>query len=360
MSIFSVQARKHTAFYDNLMSASVSRTPGRERAAAEPPFVGTRDTSSSESAREVSRSSEKSHVNRTHVVSAMSSYRGRLTLQRRSRRKTGTDRTREDTGTESSHNNTSPAPEKKRLTLQRRTRTPSMMDTTKSGQQQQQPTSKVLSEPNGRTPGSLFRTASLREAAPKLSGAPGAQTQRESSPSSSSSSRTHLLEARAHTFKTPTKKTPFEKIASKRDVFEKLSSKEAPKPVVHRSAGLERPQTRAHQPVAAPRVSKASPPGAHRPNTGLQDRKATSSSCAKPEATSDPSLVQTSEDVRQQESLKMENSAVTVAVRVRPFSARCVLCGLHKTSSERAHTQLLLSATANGGSAGVKPRDLLY
>lgn len=328
------------------MSASVSRAPGRERPAgikaAEPPFLGTRETSSSESASEVSRSSEKSHVNRTYVASAMSKggsgqqapYRGRLTLQRRSRRKTA-ERTREEAGTESSHN-TTPAPEK-RLTLQRRTRTPSMMDKTKSSRgfssTGQQPTSKVLSEPNGRTPG-LLRSASLRETAPKFSEVPeaAAQTQRERArrEAPSSAARTLLLEDRAHTFKTPTKKTPFEKIAAKRDVFEKLASKEAPKPAAHKSASLERPQTRAHQagdakaqPVAAPRVSKALA-GVHRPNAALQERKATTSS-AKPEAATEPTLIQTSENQRQQDSLKMENSAVTVAVRVRPFSARFVL-----------------------------------
>uniref|UniRef100_A0AAX7VW16 Kinesin-like protein KIF14 n=1 Tax=Astatotilapia calliptera TaxID=8154 RepID=A0AAX7VW16_ASTCA len=101
-----------------------------------------------------------------------------------------------------------------------------------------------------------------------------------------------------HTFKTPTRKTPFERIAAKRDVFERLAGKEAPKPALVKSASLERPKPRAQQaentkPFPAPRISKTT--------SGV-----------------------TSEGLKQQDLLKMENSAVTVAVRVRPFSARLV------------------------------------
>uniref|UniRef100_A0A8C4DI56 Kinesin-like protein KIF14 n=1 Tax=Dicentrarchus labrax TaxID=13489 RepID=A0A8C4DI56_DICLA len=222
----------------------------------------------------LSKSSDKSRqVNRTYVVSALSKsgsgqqtpYRGRLTLQRSSR-------------------DTTPAPEK-RLTLQRRTRTPSM---------DKSPTPKVLSEPNGRAP-----------------------------------------EDQAHTFKTPTKKTPFEKIAARRDVFERLAGKEAPKPLAAKSLSLERPKSRAQQaedakPVPAPRVSKASS-GVHKTSAPLQVRK-TSTSSQKGDATqtrtSTPAPAPASTEqslscaLRQHDSFKMENSAVTVAVRVRPFNAR--------------------------------------
>ncbi|XP_017268937.1 kinesin-like protein KIF14 isoform X2 [Kryptolebias marmoratus] len=346
MSIFSVQARKHTAIYDHLISSSTSRTPGRERPAelksTEPLSLGTSDISSAESACEVSRTSEKSRhgVNRTYVVSATSKggsgqqtpHRGRLTLQRRSRRKTGAERTREETGTDGSHSST-PAPEK-RLTLQRRTRTPSMMDKSTRGQRGvsgtgQQPTPKVLGEPNGRTPG-LFRSASLREPAPKTAAQTQARCAQRETPSSSAAR--HLLDDRAQTFRTPTRKTPFEKIAAKRDVFEKLASKEAPKPAAVKRASPERPRSRAHQagdarapPAAAPRLCKAAT-GAHKPNTAVLERK-TATSSAKPERTvartsTEQPLIHPGEGVRQQDSFKMENSAVTVAVRVRPFSAR--------------------------------------
>ncbi|XP_051233248.1 kinesin-like protein KIF14 [Dicentrarchus labrax] len=351
MSLFSVQARKHTAYYDHLMSTSTSRTPGRERKTTDT-TLGKSERTSGESACEDSRSSDKSRqVNRTYVVSALSKsgsgqqtpYRGRLTLQRRSRRKTGADTT-EKTMIESSRD-TTPAPEK-RLTLQRRTRTPSM-DKSVYGQRAVsgtglQPTPKVLSEPNGRAPG-LFRSMSLRDSASKSKGKEtAAHVETHARPAASktpsscaSSSITRQLEDQAHTFKTPTKKTPFEKIAARRDVFERLAGKEAPKPLAAKSLSLERPKSRAQQaedakPVPAPRVSKASS-GVHKTSAPLQVRK-TSTSSQKGDATqtrtSTPAPAPASTEqslscaLRQHDSFKMENSAVTVAVRVRPFNAR--------------------------------------
>ncbi|XP_006792143.1 kinesin-like protein KIF14 [Neolamprologus brichardi] len=334
MSIFSVQARKHTAYYDNLLSTSTSRTPCRERKIADT-TLGKSVTASGESVCEDSRSSDKSRpVNRTYVVSALSKsgsgqqtpYRARLTLQRRSRRKTGAE-TAEQTMTDSSQSTTA-APEK-RLTLQRRTRTPSM---DKSGRGQPgglQSTPKVLGEPNGRTPG-IFRSMSLRETATHVQ-TQGRFAQNKTSSSSSSSSRNT---DDTHTFKTPTRKTPFERIAAKRDVFERLAGKEAPKPVLVKSASLERPKPRAQQaentkPFPAPRISKTTS-GVRRPDTTLQVIKTKTSNQKRDVTqvrTSDPAppeqiLPSTSEGLKQQDLLKMENSAVTVAVRVRPFSAR--------------------------------------
>lgn len=335
MSIFSVQARKHTAFYDHLMS----KTSGRERPAAlkasEPPSLGKSELSSAESACEVSRLSEKSHVNRTYVVSAASKpgsgqqtpYRGRLALQRRSRRKTGAERMTEETATESSQNST-PAPEK-RLTLQRRTRTPSMMERSSRGQRGvsgaagQQATPKVLGEPNGRTPG-LLRSASLRETVPKTLKVPEAQVK---SSSSSFPARQLLEDGGAQTFKTPTKKTPFEKIAARREVFEKMASKEPTKPMALKSGSMERPRDAKALPVPVPRVSKAST-CVHRPSTAVQERKSNTVN-AKPDVPStEHALIQPSEGLKLQDSFKMENSAVAVAVRVRPFSARFVIIRL--------------------------------
>ena len=334
MSLFSVQARKHTAFYDHLMTTSRKATDTT---------LGKSEITSGESACEDSRSSDKSRqVNRTYVVSALSKSgsgqqtpgRGRLTLQRRSRR-----RTAEKTMVESSQNST-PAPEK-RLTLQRRTRTPSM-DKSAHGQRGVsgaglQTTPKVLSEPNGRTP-SLFRSISLRESATKgqrreTAAAAKVESQAHSKTPSSSTSR--QLQDQAQTFKTPTKKTPFGKIAARRDVFERLAAKEAPKPVAVKSASLERPKSRTQQagdakPVAAPRVSKVSA-GVHRPHASLRARE-TSTSNQKGDLTPAPApaqhtLSRPSEalSVKQHNPLKMENSALTVAVRVRPFSARFVM-----------------------------------
>ncbi|XP_010778419.1 kinesin-like protein KIF14 [Notothenia coriiceps] len=344
MSLFSVQARKHTAYYDQLVAPP--RTPGRERPAqrkSAETTEGKLEITSRSSACEDSRSSDKSRKgNRTYVVSVLSKsssgqqtpYRGRLTLQRRSRRKTGSE-TAETTLLESSQS-TTPVPEK-RLTLQRRTRTPSMGKSThmqrvvSGGGLQTTPT--VLSEPNGRAAG-VFRSTSLRESTCKSKGAASVETQgRKTLSKYVSTSR--QLEDQAHTFKTPTKKTPFGKIAARRDVFEKLARTDAPKPVAVKSASLERPKSRIQQventkPVAAPRVMNASS-GVHKISTALQVRKTSTSgqkgdaSQARTSTTPAPPtmhLSRSSEAQQTQDSLKMENSAVTVAVRLRPFNAR--------------------------------------
>lgn len=351
MSLFSVQARKHTAYYDHLMSTSTSRTPGRERLAerkATDTTLGKSEITSGDSACEDSRSSDKSRqVNRTYVVSALSKsgsgqhtpYRARLTLQRRSRRKS---QTAENTMVESSQNTTA-APEK-RLTLQRRTRTPSM-DKSAYGQRGVsgtgvKSTPKVLSEPNGRTP-VLFRSTSLRETASQSKGRDTVgHVDTQGTPASRKTpSISRQLDDQAHTFKTPTKKTPFEKIAAKRDVFERLAVREAPKPVALKSGYLERPKSRGQEaedtkPVPAPRVSKA-PAGVHKPHGTPQVRKTSTLSqrsdvtqartSTPAPAPKEDTLSRSSDAVRQQDSFKMENSAVTVAVRVRPFSARYVM-----------------------------------
>ncbi|XP_033476758.2 kinesin-like protein KIF14 [Epinephelus lanceolatus] len=348
MSLFSVQARKHTTYYDHLMTTS--RTPGRERLAerkATDTTISKSEITSGESACEDSRLSDKSRqVNRTYIVSALSksgsgqqtSYRGRLTLQRRSRRKTGSE-TAEKTMVESSQN-TTPAPEK-RLTLQRRTRTPSMDKSThvQGGVSSTglQPTPKILSEPNGRTPG-VLRSTSLRETAASV------ETHGRPAHCKTPSSTTKL-EDQARIFKTPTRTTQFQKIATKREVFERLAGKDAPKPVAVKSASLERPKSRAQQvedakPVPAPRGSKAASAGVHKPNSTLHVRKTSNSSqrvdvtqtrTSTPAPAPGPGpgpapteqlLSRHSQALEQQDSLKMENSAVTVAVRVRPFNAR--------------------------------------
>ncbi|XP_077441325.1 kinesin-like protein KIF14 isoform X2 [Vanacampus margaritifer] len=334
MSLFGVQTKKHTPYYDHLMSTT--RTPGRE-CLAERKAVKTPSGDSDKS----------SSLNRTYVVSALSKngqapYRGRLTLQRRSRRKTGAD-SAEDTVVERSQNTATTAPEK-RMTLQRRPKTPSM---DKSAQVPRVVSSmsahatKILQESNGRS-ATVCRSIILREAASKIREPTNhLETQEEmvhnKTPSSSSqsvSSTGRPSDEQSQTFKTPTRKTPFVKIAARRDVFEKLSVKETPKPVV-KSVSLDSSKSRVtkqvdgSKPAPVPRTSKT---GVLKATTASQARPTATTSCLKPEitrtltSTSAPapkkSLPCPSEASKTQDSLKMENSAVTVAVRLRPFNAR--------------------------------------
>ncbi|XP_061636315.1 kinesin-like protein KIF14 [Phyllopteryx taeniolatus] len=348
MSLFSVQTKKHTTYYDHLMSTT--RTPGRQCLAErktvktlakyEPP--PPEDSACDDS-------DKSSTLNRTYVVSALSkggqtAYRGRLTLQRRSRRKTGAD-SAEATVVEPSQNTFTPAPEK-RMTLQRRTKTPSMDKSAQAPRVVSSVSSharpKILQESNGRT-SPLYRSISLRETASKGREAAsdlGAQGKlaHNKTPSSSSQSLTSTgrpSDEQAQTFKTPTKTTPFVKIAARRDVFEKLTLKETPKPVQVKSVSLDRSKSRVSKQaedgksVPVPRTVKAGVPKA---STASHVRGTDAASCLKPENTRTPttssapppkqSLPRPTEASKTQDSLKMENSAVTVAVRVRPFNAR--------------------------------------
>ncbi|XP_029939513.1 kinesin-like protein KIF14 [Salarias fasciatus] len=129
-------------------------------------------------------------VNRTYVVSELSN--GKLTLQRRSRRNTGTESAEKLTAENSQ--NTTPAPEK-RLTLQRRMRTNSACKDTPDSQG-------ILSEINGRTPSS-FNLVSER----KITWQPkGAGT---IAPSSTGSP----VIGQASVFKTPGKQTQVEPVS---------------------------------------------------------------------------------------------------------------------------------------------------
>nr|XP_057929608.1 kinesin-like protein KIF14 [Doryrhamphus excisus] len=330
MSLLSVQTRKHTAYNNPLMSTT--RTPGRE-------FLAERKAvKSGVSAFE--DEDKSSAINRTYVISALSKRgqtpcRGRLTLQRRSRRKTGAD-SAEDTAMESSQNNVTAVPDK-RLTLQRRTKTPSVDTNALVAVAGSPARPKILQEFNGRT-AALHRSISLRETASKgreASGQPetqGRPAQDKTPPSSSLNPAGKPQVEQAHTFKTPTRKTPFGKIAARRDVFEKLNLKDTPKPVLVKSASLDRSKSRKQaeftKPVPTPHPSKAAvlkantatrvkaPAGAL---ASKADLTTTSTSAPGP---SQQSLPRPSEVSKPQDSLKMENSAVTVAVRVRPFNAR--------------------------------------
>ncbi|KAK7889810.1 hypothetical protein WMY93_025370 [Mugilogobius chulae] len=163
MSLFSVQARKHTAYYDSLLSTGRTTRDVKD------------STNSLMSANEdISGMSEKSRqVNRTYVVSALAKsgngpqtpYRARLTLQRRSsKRRSGSGRTFVIDKSQSIASST-PAVGEKRLTLQRRTRTPSSMNKSVNRGSRMSTNAplteaNVLSKPNGKT-AVLFRSSKL-------------------------------------------------------------------------------------------------------------------------------------------------------------------------------------------------------
>lgn len=339
MSLFSVQARKHTTYYDNVLSAA--RTLARDPKDSIVCGKSDRTTSMESVYQDISRTSERSiQINKTYVVSALSKsgngqqtpYRGRLTLQRRSRRKSRRDSTDKTTFVDSSQHRT-PAPEK-RLTLQRRTsRTPFSMDkSVHRGVSATTPrtASTVLSESNGRTT-ALFRSVSLRETANSTGKESGirVETQIRLCTKPSSLSAAKQLEDNSQTFKTPTRKTPFEKIAAKRDVFERLAAKEAPKPLHVRTASIQRSKSQPQQnvvskPVPAPRVNKVTNSVVSQSTTTSTQKKALAETSTPAPAPIKPEQPQSrpSEIVKPPDTLKMENSAVTVAVRVRPFNSR--------------------------------------
>ncbi|KAM6963082.1 uncharacterized protein FYW47_008717 [Aplochiton taeniatus] len=300
MSLFSVPTKKHTVFYDNLLS-SASRTPtsvnsmnNRNTTDRSKDDLTLGDSKSNDTTRSLDKTKD---INRTYVVSGLSKSagqqirgggtpaRGRLTLQRRK-----TAEKAEKTMNENTLNST-PAPEK-RLTLQRRTRTGSIVksedsDIRAATERQRMvsgldtQTTKVLSESNYRTPGrtGVLRCASLRDNATKTkskefatpANTPGKGVERParlaqkqplvvgrplSDVAKSDEPRT--------TVSTPTKKTQFEKIAAKKDVYEKLSGRTVTKAVAVKSASLERPKTHAllkpddRKHVAAHRANKFS------------------------------------------------------------------------------------------------------
>uniref|UniRef100_A0A8C5AJB8 Kinesin-like protein KIF14 n=1 Tax=Gadus morhua TaxID=8049 RepID=A0A8C5AJB8_GADMO len=383
MSLFSIQGRKHTTYYDHLMSSASSKTPARERLIKEQKTTQLSTHLSTDSVNSTcgeSRSVYKS-INRTYVIPGLSKSggpptpagtptRGRLTLQRRKTNNTNnTENNAEQTTAMSdpAEKTQTPAPEK-RLTLQRRTRTVVIdrsvsSDSSRAADGQRLvPTgepraTKVLSESNSRVPGMMgvLRTASLRDtvskfkvkehSAPaatpvKITDAPG-KTSHNKTPTPATRQLGELGKAEDHAkvFSTPTKRTPFERIASKKDVFEKLSVKEPiPRAVSVKNSSLERPKMRRPQaeetkPVPTPRGLKTSS-SVFKSNASLPARKTSSDEAASVQSSSTPSevppatrvsaepLVRPSELPKQQDSLKMENSAVTVAVRVRPFNAR--------------------------------------
>uniref|UniRef100_A0A6Q2YP74 Kinesin-like protein KIF14 n=1 Tax=Esox lucius TaxID=8010 RepID=A0A6Q2YP74_ESOLU len=290
MSLYSIPLKKHTAFYDQFVAPRVPNTKERKskRSLEEVAQETTKGGDSS--------SLDKSKmINTTYVVSALSKSGGqrngspapgRLTLQRR---KTGAnrDKTMSENTMEITENGT-PVVEK-RLTLQRRNRTGSIdksagCDISKATEGSRQHwvsgtdphQSKVLSESNPRTPGSAGVLRSFM----------------------------------------------------------------APKGIAVKSASLERPKTTAHvmveaaKPVPTPRFNKfpvrsqttnvtsTLTSGQVRNNVINSDLSAGRSSTLAPAVSTEPLVQPSTIQKREPETLKMENSAVTVAVRVRPFNTR--------------------------------------
>uniref|UniRef100_A0AAY4EY72 Kinesin-like protein KIF14 n=1 Tax=Denticeps clupeoides TaxID=299321 RepID=A0AAY4EY72_9TELE len=170
--------------------------------------------------------------------------------------------------------NQAQAPEK-RLTLKRRTRTASTGAPGAGRGNGGPPRPKVLSEPN--------------------TGAPWAAATDANNPPAKSPRGPPEPGGPSKTFSTPTKTTRFGTISAKKDVFERLAGRDPPPgragaPQVRRGAALMSAGHNAGQRCAAP----GGAPSAEPPTAGTAA----------------------------QEPPKMENSAVTVAVRVRPFSGR--------------------------------------
>lgn len=203
---------------------------------------------------ETSCSLDKSkEINKTYIISApksnassSASFSGaRLTLQRRKTNSKGPELSSDLQDTENQSE-----PHGKRLTLQRRTRAGSVEKGTPSAPEKKRAwvSSAVLSEPNSaRTPGrlALLRSASLRDTeskrAPKdllpptntpcRAAATEKSAVRPAHTVNSATAKVHAAHEQAKATSTPTGKTQFEKLSLKKEVFERLATRDVPKPV---------------------------------------------------------------------------------------------------------------------------------
>uniref|UniRef100_A0A671PPC8 Kinesin-like protein KIF14 n=1 Tax=Sinocyclocheilus anshuiensis TaxID=1608454 RepID=A0A671PPC8_9TELE len=253
-------------------------------------------------------------INRTYVVSALTkcgenafktpSSGARLTLQRKPSRTTTNHH--EETTQENQRG-------EKRLTLQRRTRT------------------KVLTEPNP-APSSAKETHETIKT-------PGKTSWSAQKTSSEKVSATH---DEGKPVSTPTRRTQFEKLSVKRDVFERLAGKDASRPASskHTTAGRQKPPQMSTETAKSTcgataekvqigglnrHMTPASRSAQVRRPTALMSstaRGGTGVSRAAPAEGHVPLEAVSRTSALQPQELKMENSAVTVAVRVRPFSSR--------------------------------------
>lgn len=278
--------------------------------------------------------SNSKEINKTYIISSLTSKRdeashaGRLTLQRRntnSKNTMGGDQEVSENTVNQSHG--------KRLTLQRRTRAGT--GSNEKGYHAHTPSrtekrtwtcSKILSEPNSRTGSVPLRSVSLRERGLK-------DTIKPVNTPGKSAEKAQSMGREQKTFSTPTGQTHFERVSLKKEVFEKLSAKDQPKISTAKQAGVERPKHSSAESNGGAIPSSAnkklpiigqnrSAISTVRKTTTLLSTTANTKSKPPPceavvtvESGSQPAALSPKE-------LKMENSAVTVAVRVRPFSHR--------------------------------------
>ncbi|KAI5610222.1 kinesin-like protein KIF14 isoform X1, partial [Silurus asotus] len=276
--------------------------------------------------------SNSQEINKTYIISSLTSRSdeassaGRLTLQRRNTNSKPTP-----TGDQEASENAENQNLEKRLTLQRRTRPgggpekSSYPLTSSVPEKRAWTSSKVLSEPNNRTgSASPVRSASLKERGVKSSmkdltkppvGTPGKITEKAQS-----------IGRQQNASSTPTGKTQFQRITLKKDVFEKLSAKEPARALTSKQASSEK-QKQSCSESSGPPIQGA---GDKKVAVIAQNRSTISAMkkiANQLPAASKPPVFETRVSGSQaaplsSKELKTENSAVTVAVRVRPLSHR--------------------------------------
>ncbi|KAI5101784.1 kinesin-like protein KIF14 [Silurus meridionalis] len=283
--------------------------------------------------KEVRSLSSSQEINKTYIISSLTSRSdeassaGRLTLQRRNTNSKPTP-----TGDQEASENAENQNLEKRLTLQRRTRPGGGPEksshplTSSVPEKRAWTSSKVLSEPNNRTgSASPVRSASLKERGVKSSmkdltkptvGTPGKITEKAQS-----------IGRQQNASSTPTGKTQFQRITLKKDVFEKLSAKEPARALTSKQAASEKQKQSCSESSGAP-IQGA---GDKKVAVIAQNRSTISVAMKKTAnqlpAASKPPVFETRVSGSQaaplsSKELKTENSAVTVAVRVRPLSHR--------------------------------------
>ncbi|KAL2090384.1 hypothetical protein ACEWY4_015072 [Coilia grayii] len=314
---------------------------------------------------ETTASVDKSkEINKTYIISDPTKDSSiRLALQRRNTENKDTGKG-DNSDTSNAENQIQHPP--KRLTLKRRTRTGGSVDKTPnsvrpkashrvpSGAESRQ--SKILSEPNSRTPrgSNLLRSGSTRDTVVKppvrdsvsRTHTPAPVRERAQKfvekPRAQMPTKTDISkpECQTNTVSTPTRTTQFSKISAKKEVFERLAGREASKSVSSKSTSLERHMTPSQVTSACGRSGAPRPtnrvPMSSQSRTPLNtprtaQAKSVSSNVSghsgalRSRASSEtPSAMESVSQGTEmaQDSFKMENSAVTVAVRVRPFSSR--------------------------------------
>lgn len=257
-------------------------------------------------------------VNRTYVISALTkcgentfktpSSGARLTLQRKPSKPHVNHH--EETTQENQRG-------EKRLTLQRRTRTGSISRT------------KVLTEPNPAPSSAKESHETIKAPGKTLCGA-----------HKTSSEKVSATHDEGKTVSTPTRRTQFEKLSVKRDVFERLAGKDASRPTSTKNttAGRQKPpqmSTEAGRSTCGATAEKTPIGGLNRHMTpashSAQVRRPTTLMSSTAHGGTRASRTTTAVEGHvpleavsrtSAQELKMENSTVTVAVRVRPFSSR--------------------------------------